>query len=313
MKFTILRRLLFAVPILLVATAVTFVLQALVPGDAARVIVGTTGSQEAYQQVREQLHLNLPLWQQYLVYLGDLVRGDFGTSLFTGEPVSQTILTRLPVTLSIVGGATLLAATVGVVLGTVSAKLGGALSRVIDVVSLLGFALPNFWLALLLISVFAVAFPLLPATGYTPPTESTSAWLTSLVLPVTALGLGGVAQVSKITRDGVADALRHDSIRTLRAAGVGEGSLLWKHALKNAGVPVVTVIGLGFVGALAGSLFVENVFALPGLGSLVASATNQHDLPVVQGVAFAYTVMVVLINLVIDALYALLDPKVRLR
>ncbi|WP_344751485.1 ABC transporter permease [Gryllotalpicola koreensis] len=309
----IVKRVLIAIPILLVTSALTFLLQALIPGDAARAIVGAQGSQESYQQVRDQLHLNLPLWQQYTTYLGNLLHGNLGTSLFTGEPVLQSITSRLPVTLSLIIGATVVAAVVGIVLGAVSAKIGGWLARLIDVLALVGMALPNFWFALVLVSVFAVAIPLLPATGYTPLSQDPGLWLASIVLPVIALAIGGIAQVAKITRDGVSDAMEQDYVRTLRAGGVSEGALLWKHALKNSGVPVVTVVGLGFVGALAGSLFVENVFVLPGLGSLVNTATTQHDVPVIQGVALAYAVIVVAINLVIDISYAFLNPKVKTR
>ena len=309
----IVKRFLLAIPILLITSVLTFLLQALIPGDAARAIVGVQGTQQSYEQVRDQLHLNLPIWQQYFSYLWNAIHGDLGSSLFSGEPVVQTLAQRLPVTLSIIIGATILAAVVGVLLGAVSAKVGGPLARFIDVLSLLGLALPNFWLALLLVSAFAIAIPLFPATGYNPFADDPGLWLASITLPVIALAIGGVAQIAKITRDGVADAMEQDYIRTLRAAGVGEGALLWKHALKNSGVAIVTVIGLGFVGSLAGSLFVENVFVLPGLGSLVNQATSQHDVPVIQGVAIAYALIVVIANLVIDASYAFLNPKVSAR
>lgn len=307
----IIRRLLMAVPILFITSVVTFLLQSLVPGDAARTIVGLGGAPETYQRVREQLHLDLPLWQQYLEYLSAVFRGDFGASLFSGEPVLQTIGSRLPVTLSLIVASTAAAAVVGIALGALSVRLGGALARVVDVVSLLGTAFPNFWLALVLVSVFSVSLGVLPATGYVPFSDSPSLWATSLVLPVTALAIGSVAQIAKITRDGLSNAMQQDYIRTLRAARIGEGTLLWKHALKNSGVGIVTVIGLGFVGALAGSFFVEGVFALPGLGSLVVSATNQHDMPVIQGVAIAYAAIVIAVNLTVDISYSFLNPKVR--
>jgi peptide/nickel transport system permease protein len=309
----IVKRVLFAIPILLVTSLLTFLLLALLPGDAARTIVGANGSQATYEHVREQLHLNLPLWQQYARYLGAAVHGDLGTSIFTGVPVVQTLAERIPVTLSLIIGSTLVAAVIGIALGAISARVGGALAKLIDVFALLGLALPNFWLALLLVSVFAVAIPLFPATGYTPPDQGASAWLASIALPVVALAIGGIASIAKITRDGVLDALDRDFTRTLRAAGVSEGRLLWKHALKNSGVSIVTVIGLGFVGALAGSLFVENVFVLPGLGNLVNTATTERDVPVIQGVALAYAAIVVVINLIIDISYAFINPKVRIR
>lgn len=309
----ILRRVLFALPLLLITSVITFILQALVPGDPARAIVGMNGTPEQYEAVRQQLNLDLPLWQQYLTYLGNALHGDLGSSLFTGEPVTHALATRVPVTLAVVIGATLVFAIVGVLLGVASARLGGWTARVVDVVSLLGLALPNFWLALLLVAAFAIAIPLFPAIGYVPFEQSPSLWFSSLVLPVLALALGGVAQVSKMSRDGVSDAMEQEYIRTLRAAGVSERSLLWKHGLKNAGVSIVTVIGLGFVGALAGSLFVENVFVLPGLGNMLSDATSRHDIPMIQGVALAYATIVILLNLVIDIVYTVINPKVRIR
>lgn len=311
MLSTILRRLAVAIPILLIATALTFVIQAMIPGDAARAIVGMQGTQEAYERVRTQLNLDMPVWQQYLTYLGHLVRGNLGTSLFTGEPVARTLATRLPVTLALIGGATLVASAIGILAGIVSAKLGGWVSRVIDALALIGAALPNFWFALILVTTFAIVFPILPATGYYPIGDGLNLWLRSLVLPVIALAVGGIAQVAKMTRDGIATALEQDYIRTMRAAGIGEGAILFKHALKNSGVSIVTVIGLGFVGALAGSLFIENVFVLPGLGSLINTATTQHDVPVIQGIALAFAVIVIVVNLLIDVSYNLLNPRLK--
>ncbi|KQQ08490.1 ABC transporter permease [Rathayibacter sp. Leaf296] len=311
MLSVILKRVLISIPLLLITSLITFLLLALLPGDPARAIVGVQGTPEDYERVREQLHLNEPLWQQFSSYVGGLLRGDLGSSLYTGESVSQMLGSRLPVTLSIIIGATLVGAVVGIVLGVLSARYGGALGRTVDVVSLMGLALPNFWLALLLVTLFAVTVPLFPATGYVPLDVSPDLWLASITLPVIALAVGSVASISKITRDGVADALEQDYIRTLRSAGVSETSLLWKHALKNAGVPVVTVVGLSFLGALAGSLFVEAVFVLPGLGALVNDATTRQDIPVIQGIALAYAVIVVIVNLLVDISYAYLNPKVR--
>lgn len=313
MLATLARRLAISVPLILLASIIIFVLESFVPGDAARAILGIGGTPEAYERLREQLHLNLPLWQQYWLYLQAALHGDLGSSIFTGEPVVQTLATRIPVTLALLVGATALCAIVGISLGVASAKIGGWVARVVDVVSLLGLALPNFWLALLLVAAFAVAIPIFPAIGYVPFAFSPSQWALSLALPVIALAIGGVAQVAKITRDGMSDALETDYIRTLRAAGVSEASLTWKHALRNSSIPVITVIGLCFIGALSGSIYVESVFVLPGLGSLVVEATGNHDVPVIQGVTLAFTAIVIVVNLVIDIAYARLNPKLRTR
>ncbi len=309
----ILNRLLLSVPMLLITSMVTFVLMTLIPGDPARAIVGLQADPTTYERVREQLDLDSPLWERYGNYLLHAVQGDLGTSLFTGEPVAQSLANRLPVTLSVIAGATLLGAIVGILFGIASARLGGALARAVDVVSLLGQALPNFWLALLLVSAFAVALPILPATGYVPFETDPSMWAASLVLPVIALAIGNIALIAKVTRDGVSNALEQDYSRTLRAAGIGERSILWRHALKNSGVTIITVVGLAFIGSLAASIFVESVFVLPGLGSLVNDATNRQDVPVVQGVALAYALVVIVVNLIVDISYAYLNPKVRVR
>lgn len=305
------RRVLITIPLLLLTSAITFALQALIPGDPARAIVGITGTVADYEKVRQQLHLDLPLWQQYADYAGNAVQGNLGSSIFTGEPVAQTLLSRLPVTVLLVLGSIVVSAVVGVLLGAWSAHAGGRLANVVDVLSLAGLALPNFWLALLLVSAFAIAVPLLPATGYVAFSDNPQQWAASLTLPVVALAIGAVAQLAKTTRNAVADAMGQDYIRTLRSCGVSERSLLWRHALRNAGVPITTVIGLAFVGSLSGSLFVENVFVLPGLGSRLAEATNEHDISVIQGIALAYTLLVIGVNLVVDVAYVYLNPKAR--
>jgi peptide/nickel transport system permease protein len=311
MRALIVRRLITAIPLIVAVTAVTFVLESLVPGDTARAIIGASGSPAAYERLRAQLGLNRPLWYQYGHFLNQLVHGNLGTSVFTGEPVSTLLNQRLPVTLSLVILATLFSAVVGVLLGVISALRGGVIGRAVEVLSLIGLALPSFWIALILVAVFAVTLRAFPATGYVPPTQSVSTWLWALCLPVVALGLAGVAGVAKQTRDSMKDTLARDYIRTLCANGISRRSVIWKHALRNAAIPVVTVVGLVFVGALSAAVFIEAVFVLPGLGSLAVTATNQHDIPVIEGVALYFTVLVVIVNLALDVVYGLLNPKVR--
>ncbi|MGN6762723.1 MAG: ABC transporter permease [Leifsonia sp.] len=306
------RRLLISIPLLLVTSLITFVLQALIPGDAARAIVGANGSVEAYERIRDQLHLNQPVLQQYWEYLTGVLHGDLGTSLFTGAPVLSTLLERIPATLSVVLVAVIICSVVGVALGLAGSRRQGPISRTLEGLSVIGLALPNFWVALILVALFAIAIPLFPATGYVPLTVSASGWLSALVLPAVALSLAGIANLAKTTRVTVADVMRQDYIRNLRACGVGERSLLWRHGLRNAGVPILTLVGLYAVGAITGSLFIENVFALPGLGALLSTATDNHDVPVIQGVALAYAVIVVVFNLATDVLSALINPKLRM-
>jgi peptide/nickel transport system permease protein len=305
------RRILLSVPLILVVSGITFMLESLVPGDPARSLLGVNATPQQYAALRANLHLNLPLVQQYWLYLGNVFRGNLGTSIFTGQPVSQVVASRVPVTLSLVIGATVVAAAAGTLLGVYSATRGRLSRRVVDVLSLLGNALPGFWVALALAAIFAVKLGWFPATGYTSFGQSPQAWLASLALPVIALSIGGVALIAKITRDAMLSTLQLDYIRTLRASGVSPRSVIWRHALRNSGLALVTTIGLTMISFLAGAVIIENVFVLPGLGNVVVSATNEHDIPVVQGIALTFTIMVIVVNLLVDIAYGLLNPKVR--
>jgi peptide/nickel transport system permease protein len=305
------RRLVLSLPLVVIVSAITFALESFVPGDPARALLGVNATPEQYDALRRAMHLDEPLVQQFGLYLRGAVHGDLGHSIFTGESVLRLIGERLPVTLALLIGATLVASAVGVLFGVYSATRGRISRRVVDVVSLLGNAIPNFWVGLVLATVFAVALGWFPATGYVPFAESGADWLASLVLPVTALAIGGVALIAKVTRDAMLSTLRMDYIRTLRASGVTPRSLVWKHALRNSGLTVATAIGLTMISFIPGTVLVENVFVLPGLGNAVVDATNQHDIPVVQGIALTFTVMVIVVNLLVDIVYGLLNPKVR--
>lgn len=305
------RRVLFAVPLLFAVTALSFVLASLTPGDAAQAILGTQATPEQYAELRESLGLDLPLYQQYLDWLAAALRGDLGTSLISSEPVTGLLEPRLPVTLSLLAVTLAVIALVGVPMGVLSAVRGGHVGRLVDAFALVGFSLPAFWVGAALIALFSVRLGWLPTSGYTPVDESIGGWLRTLALPVTALAIGGVAAVAKQTREAMLDALASEYIRMARASGIAESSIVFRHALKNAAAPVVTVLGLQAIALLGGTIFVESVFALPGLGGTVATASLQHDLPVVQGVVVYFTIMVVLMNLVVDLLYTSLNPRVR--
>ncbi|TNC26394.1 ABC transporter permease [Amycolatopsis alkalitolerans] len=305
------RRVLIAVPLLLIISMLSFVLVSLIPGDAARAILGTQGTEEQYQALRHSLGLDLPLYQQYWQWLTHAVHGDLGSSLFSGQTVSEAISQRLPVTLSLMFGVLLVSLLVGVSLGVFSAVRGGVLGRTVDALGLVGFALPNFWVGAMLIVVFAVALRWLPATGYVPFFQSPSQWLQSLILPVFALALHGITAVAKQTREAMLDVLSSDYIRMARANGVHYRSIVSVNAMKNGSIRVVTILGLQAVGLLGGTVVVENVFALPGLGGLAVDSTAQHDLPVIQGIVIYFTGIVVVINLIVDIAYTWLNPKVR--
>ena len=306
------RRLALSLPLLIIVPTVTFLLAALIPGDVARTILGADASQAQYLQLRQSLGLNEPLATRYFDWLGNALHGNLGTSLFWQQPVASLLNSRLPVTLSLVMGSTALAAVVGVLFGVIAALRSGLAGRVVDAIALIGLAIPNFFLGLLLVTWFAVTLRVFPATGYVPFTASPSQWLSSIMLPVITLAVPGVAVVAKQTRDAMLDVLDRPFIRTLRAAGVPHLSIIGKHALRNASIPVVTVIGLVFIASLSGTVLVETVFAQPGLGGLAVQATNQHDLPLIQGVAVYFTIAVIVVNLLVDMTYSWLDPKVRL-
>lgn len=305
------RRLLWSVPLLVLVPTITFLLVALIPGDVAQTLTGTGGTEAQYQQLRVELGLDQPLHQRYWDWLQHAATGDLGTSLFSQQPVTELLDSRLSVTFSLVIGSTLLAALVGVALGIAAALRPGRGARVVDAASLVGLAIPNFFLGLLLVTWFAVAIPLFPATGYVEPADAPLEWLRSIVLPVVTLAVPGVAVVAKQTRDAMSDTLQRPFIRTLRACGVSRRSIVFKHALRSAAIPIVTVVGVIFVGALSGTVLVETVFAMPGLGGVAVQATGQHDVPLIQGVAVYFTVVVVIVNLLVDLAYGWLDPRVR--
>jgi peptide/nickel transport system permease protein len=305
------RRLVLSVPLLLVVSLSTFLLVALIPGDAARTIVGSSGTQEQYELLRDALGLDESLPTRYWEWLEHAVQGDLGRSAFGQESVVSMLNSRLSVTLSLVIGSTVVATLLGVLLGIAGALRPGSLGRALDAVALLGLAIPNFFLGLLLVAWFAVAIPLFPATGYVEPAQSIPEWLRGLVLPVVAIAVPGVAVIAKQTRDAMTDALARPFVRTLHACGVRRRSIVLKHALRSAAIPLVTVVGLVFVGSLSGAVVIESVFAMPGLGSLAVEATSERDLPLIQGVAVYFTALVVIVNLVVDLLYGWIDPRVR--
>jgi peptide/nickel transport system permease protein len=309
----VVRRLALAVPLLLVVSALSFLLLSLAPGDAANQILGPHATADQYAALRRSLGLNLPLYDQYWHWLRHALTGDLGTSLITGQPVIQAIWQRFPVTLSLIVGSLLVTIVIGVGLGVFSAIRGGRIGKLADGLSLVGYALPSFWVGAELIALFAVKLTWFPATGYVPPSQSPVEWLHSLVLPVFALSLYGIAVTARQAREAMLGALASEHIRIAWANGLPARSIFFRHALRNASIPVLTVLGLVAVALLGGAVFVENVFALPGLGSLVVNAATQGDLPVVQGVAVYLTVFVVLINLLIDLAYSWLNPKVRVR
>ena len=307
----ILHRLLLSVPLVVVVTLLTFVLNSLAPGDMAATILGADGTREQYEALRMELGLDRPLIVQYLGWLGNALQGDLGVSHFTKESVISLLNPRLGVSVSIMAGVLVVCLSLGLLLGVASALKGGWVGRAIDAFSLVGLIFPSFWLALVLISIFAVTLRWLPATGYVFFRDSPVDWALSLVLPIFSVAMYSITSIAKQTRDAMNDVMGRDFIRALRACGLSERSVIWKHALRNAALPVVTVLGLVMIGAISGTVFVERVFVLPGLGSLAVSAALNKDILLLQGVTLYFTLMTVAINLLVDLSYGWLNPKVR--
>lgn len=309
----ILRRLALSVPLLLAATLFTFLLNSLAPGDLARTLMQGEGSEQQYQELRHQLGLDQPLLLQYGHWLQQAAAGDLGTSYFTKESVASLLNDRIGVTLSIMAGVLVVCLAAGLALGVLSALRGGWVGRFIDTLSLAGLTLPSFWVALVLIAVFAVWLQWLPATGYTPLRESPRDWFLGLVLPVLSVSLISITTIAKQTRDAMNEVMGRDFIRSLRASGLPERTIVWKHALRNASLPVVTVLGLVMVNAISGAVFVERAFVLPGLGSLAVSAAQNNDMALMQGATLYFTLLTIVINLLVDLSYGWLNPKVRVQ
>lgn len=308
----ILRRVLSGVVLIAVISFLAYVLLYVSGGDIARRILGENATAETVAKKTEELGLNRPLLVQYGEWVASAFSGDLGRSWFTGELVSTSVTTRLAVTLSIVIGATVVSAIVAVVLGVLAARRGGAVDGSVQVISLIGFAIPGFLIALGLVLVFAINLGWFKATGYVPLTTSIAGWLSSVTLPIVALSIGAIAAVSQQVRGSVIDAMSRDYVRTLRSRGLSAGSVVYRHVLRNAGGPALAVLAVQFIGLLGGAVIVEQVFAIPGMGQLTVRATTLGDIPVVMGVVIAFAVIVVVVNLLIDLAQAALNPKVRL-
>jgi peptide/nickel transport system permease protein len=308
------RRLLTTVPLLIVVSLGVFVLLQFVPGDPAYTIAGETASLEQVERIREQLGLNEPLVGRYLSWLGSAVQGDLGTSLFSSQSVAEAVLARLPATLSLTFVSLLIALVLGITAGDIAAvRPGGFIDRGVTTIASVGLSVPSFWLGLLLVTVFARWVHWLPPTGYVPFTESPVDWLRSLLLPGLALGLSASAAIARQTRSALVEVLQRDYITAALARGMSFRRVVLKHGQKNAAIPLLTVVGLQAVALLGGSVVVEQVFAIQGIGTLAITSVSRRDLSMIQGIVVLSAVVVVLVNLVIDLLYGYANPKARVR
>ncbi len=308
------RRLLALIPLLLIVSFIVFSLSQLLPGDPAVVLAGGQKATPAgIARARDKLHLDEPFLKQYVIWVGDVLHGDLGDSYFDHRTVAESIRARFPVTLSLALGALALTVLIGVPLGILAAVRQGSLAdRIVTATSSVALAMPDFWLGMILLSVFAVSLRVLPSGGYVPLTESPAGWATHLYLPWIAMGVPGGAGLARQVRGAMIDALDQDYVRTAESKGLRRRVVVFKHALKNASLAPVTVLGIGFAYMLGGSVIIEQIFTLPGMGQYFYTGLIQKDLPVIQGVVLLSALIFVVLNLAVDVLYAYLNPKVRL-
>jgi peptide/nickel transport system permease protein len=308
------QRLLGAIPLLVIVSIITFALVLLLPGDPAITIAGDAASESTIAAIRERLGENDPLVERYVSWVGGALHGDFGTSLFSETRVADAIWQRTPMTVSL----TIVSLAIALLISLPTGLLAGlrpntVLDRTLTVGTSMGVAVPSFWMGLLLSVIFAVKTDLLPAIGYVGLTEDPVEWLRHLLLPAFSLGLASSATLTRQLRGSVITAMQQDYIRTARAKGLRHRSVVFKHLLKNASMPAVTALGLQIPVLLSGTVIIEGLFGLNGIGQFAVSAVMRRDLHVVQAVVLLSAVVVVFVNIAVDVSYAFLNPKTRLR
>ncbi|MCD8223588.1 MAG: ABC transporter permease [Clostridiales bacterium] len=300
----VIKRILVTIPVLIGVTFIIFTMMYFTPGDPARLILGDTATEEEVTELREEMGLNDPFLKRYVNYLKDLSRGDLGESYTTGLPVTDEIKARLPVTFRLAVLSCLFAIIIGIPVGIISAvRQYSWLDNITMLAALMGITIPSFWLALMLVLVFSVRLGLLPASGLYGPIY--------YVMPVISISAVSVATITRMTRSSMLEVIRQDYIRTARAKGQTEIKIIFKHALKNALIPIITVIGIQFASGLSGAVVNEQVFALPGIGKMMVDAIKARNYPVVQGGVLVIAIMFSVLNLVIDLAYAFVDPRIK--
>lgn len=308
----IIRRLLATIPVMIVVALFVFLLLHLTPGDPAAVIAGDEASPAAIEGIRRQLGLDLPIWQQFGIYISNLLRGDLGTSIFSNLPVLTLVKQRLEPSVVLAISTLVVAISFAIPMGVLAAwKVGTAIDRVVMGFSVLGFAVPVFLIGYFLIYIFAIELRWLPVQGYRPLAQGIGQTARSIVLPAFALGMVYMALIARITRASMLEVLSQDYIRTAHAKGVAMIAVLLHHALKNAAVPIVTVIGIGLALLISGVVITETVFNIPGLGRLTVDAILKRDYPIIQGLIILFAGVKVLVNLMIDISYVFFDPRIR--
>jgi peptide/nickel transport system permease protein len=308
----ILRRLLATIPVMVVVALFVFLLLHLTPGDPAAVIAGDEASPAEIEGIRRKLGLDRPIWEQFGLYIGNLVQGDLGTSIFSNLPVTTLVRQRLEPTIVLAIATLVVAVVFAIPMGVVAAwKAHSSIDRVVMGFSVLGFAVPVFLVGYLLIYVFSIQLRWLPVQGYRPLAQGLDGTLRSIALPALALGMAYMALIARITRASMLEVLSEDYIRTAHAKGVATQWVLLRHALKNAAVPIVTVVGIGFALLISGVVITETVFNIPGLGRLTVDAILKRDYPIIQGLIILFAAAKVLVNLAVDISYTFFDPRIR--
>jgi peptide/nickel transport system permease protein len=308
----ILRRILSTLPVMGIVALFVFSLLYIAPGDPAAVIAGDQASPADVERIRQGLGLDRPFLVQFGTWLWNILHGDLGTSIFTNMPVAAMIAQRVEPTFSLMAITLVLTILVAVPLGVMAAwKAGSWVDRTIMAFAVFAFSLPVFVVGYVLAYVFALQFEWLPVQGYTPLKAGLWPWLQNLILPALALGSVYIALIARITRASMLEVLQQDYVRTARAKGLGQRNILFVHALKNAAVPIVTVIGIGIAILIGGAVVTESVFAIPGLGRLTIDAILRRDYPVIQGIVLLFSFLYVLVNLMVDVTYTLVDPRIR--
>lgn len=309
---TILKKILTAIPVLLVVSIVLFLLLNVMPGDAADSMSNMDATAEEIAVLRESLGLNDPMYIQYLRWLKNVVKGDFGISLLNGASVTEKVMTRLPVTLELTILAMIVAVAIALPMGVLSAThRNGVLDAIASFISMIGVAVPHFWLAMMMIIVFSVNLHWLPASGFTPMSEDLAKNLVKMIMPAFSVGLGFAATVMRQTRSNMIDVLSTDYISTARAKGMSKRVVVWKHGVRNALIPVVTVIGMQTGRLFGGAIVVETLFGLPGLGTAIVQSIFSRDYQMTMGCVMMVAVIIILINTLVDILYVVIDPRVR--
>jgi peptide/nickel transport system permease protein len=307
------RRLLLTIPVLLLVSVIVFTLIAMIPGDPALVFIGGEAGQEAVDALRRQMGLDRPLAVRYALWLGRVLQGDLGKSVRNGQPVLDVLLQKLPVTVELAVIAVVVAWAIAVPAGVLAAwKRRSVLDYTATTVALAGISIPNFWLGIMLIYLFAVNLRWLPPSGYVEPWIDPVRSLRLMIMPATVLGTALAALVMRLLRSSMLEVMGTEFIRTAHAKGLSDRLVIARHALKNALIPVATVMGLQLGGLLGGAVITETIFAVPGLGRLAVESILTRDYPMVQGVVLFSAVAIVFVNFAVDVAYSLLDPRIRL-